>query len=67
VILQQTPPGQIVGPMEVEGGWCIFRVDEFLEASLDNPQVKQRLQNELFDQWLNQQLQSAKITLNIQE
>ena len=67
VILQQTPPGQIVGPMEVEGGWCIFRVDEFLEASLDNPQVKQRLQNELFDQWLNQQLQSAKITLNIQD
>jgi parvulin-like peptidyl-prolyl isomerase len=67
VVLQQTIPGQIVGPLEVEGGWCIFRVDEFLEASLDNPQVKQRLQNELFERWLNQQLQSVKITLNIQD
>ena len=26
VVLQQTLPGQIVGPLEVEGGWCIFRV-----------------------------------------
>jgi len=38
-----------------------------LEASLDNPQLKQRLQNELFERWLNQQLQSVKITLNIQD
>jgi parvulin-like peptidyl-prolyl isomerase len=65
VVIQQTLPGQIVGPLEVEGGWCIFRVEQFLEASLENPQIKQRLQNELFERWLNQQLQSAKITLNI--
>ncbi|VXD22745.1 PpiC-type peptidyl-prolyl cis-trans isomerase [Planktothrix serta PCC 8927] len=67
VVLQQTTAGQIVGPLEVEGGWCIFRVEQFLEASLDNPQLKQRLQNELFERWLNQQLQSAKISLNIQD
>ncbi|CAD5943756.1 Peptidylprolyl isomerase [Planktothrix tepida] len=67
VIVQQTLPGQIISPQEVEGGWCIFRVEQFLEASLENPQIKQRLQNELFERWLNQQLQSAKITLNIQD
>jgi len=67
VVLQQTTAGQIVGPLEVEGGWCIFRVEQFLEASLDNLQLKQRLQNELFERWLNQQLQSTKITLNIQD
>lgn len=63
--LQQSVAGQIIGPIEVEGGWCIFRVEQFLETSLENPQIRQKLENELFERWLNEQLKSLKITLQV--
>ena len=64
-ILQQSVAGQIIGPVEVEGGWCIFRVEQFLETSLESPQVRQQLETELFERWLNEQLKSLKITLQV--
>lgn len=57
--------GEIIGPLEIEGGYGLFRVEQFLDASLDDPQVKQELQNQLFEQWLQEKLQSLEIKLEV--
>ena len=55
--------GEIIGPLEIEGGYGLFRVEQFLDASLEDPKVKQELQNQLFEQWLQEKLQSLEIKL----
>lgn len=55
--------GEILGPLEIEGGYGLFRVEQFLDASLEDPKVKQELQNQLFEQWLQEKLQSLEIKL----
>ncbi|MEB3884549.1 peptidylprolyl isomerase [Lyngbya sp. CCY1209] len=59
--------GQIVGPFEVEGRWCLFRIEEFIEVSLETKGMKQRLQNELFDRWMNEQLKTLTVKLQISD
>lgn len=55
--------GELIGPLELEGRWVLFRVGQFLPASLEDSQLKQALQNELFEQWVAQKIQ--KMTVNI--
>lgn len=56
-------PGDVIGPLEVEGRWCLFRVEQFLPTSLEG-QLKQELQNQLFEQWIVEKTQ--KITVKLQ-
>lgn len=58
-------PGDVVGPLGLEGRWGLFRVEELLPAALDNPQIKQSLQDELFEQWLAERMQSLPIKLQV--
>jgi parvulin-like peptidyl-prolyl isomerase len=60
-------PGNVVGPLGLEGRWGLFRVEEFLNASLDNAKLKQTLQDELFEQWLAERMQNLPIRLQIGE
>jgi parvulin-like peptidyl-prolyl isomerase len=55
--------GEIVGPIEIEGHYGLFRVEQFLPASLEDTQLKLALQNELFEQWLAEKIQ--KLTVNL--
>lgn len=57
--------GEIIGPLEIEGNYGLFRVEQFLDSSLDDPKVKQELQNQLFEQWLQEKLQSLEIKLEL--
>ncbi|MDB9341913.1 peptidylprolyl isomerase, partial [Nodularia spumigena CS-589/07] len=57
-------PGQVIGPIEIEGRYGLFRVEQFLPASLEDMQVKQALQNELFEKWLAEKIQ--KLTVKLQ-
>lgn len=59
-------PGDVVGPLGLENRWGLFRVEEVLPASLDNPQIKQSLQDELFEQWLAERMQSLPIKLQVE-
>jgi len=52
----------IVGPLELEG-WGMFRVEQFLPASLEDSQLKQALQNELFERWLTAKIQTMVVKL----
>lgn len=59
-------PGDVVGPLGLEGRWGLFRIEEVMSASLDNPQTKQSLQDELFEQWLAEKMQSLPIKLQVE-
>lgn len=60
-------PGDIIGPLELEGRWALFRLESVIPATLDNPQIRQTLQNELFDQWLGERMQKLPIKLQMGE
>lgn len=57
-------PGEIVGPLDFDDVWMVFRLEKRLSASLDHPQVLQILQDELFEQWILQQLQGKEIEIS---
>lgn len=56
--------GEVVGPIEIEGRYGLFRVEQFLPASLEDIQLQQSLQNELFEKWLVEKIQ--KLTVKLQ-
>ncbi|MBD2384649.1 peptidylprolyl isomerase [Cylindrospermum sp. FACHB-282] len=58
-------PGQLVGPIELEGRFAVFRVEQFLPASLEDTQLKQTLQNELFEKWLGSKIQNLTVKLEV--
>jgi len=58
-------PGQLVGPIELEGRYGLFRVEQFLPASLEDTQLQQALQNELFEKWLAEKIQKLTVKLQI--
>jgi parvulin-like peptidyl-prolyl isomerase len=58
-------PGQVVGPIELDGRYGLFRVEQFLPASLEDTQLKQALQNELFEKWLAEKIQKLTVKLQV--
>lgn len=58
-------PGQLVGPIELEGRYGLFRVEQFLPASLEDTQLRQALQNELFEKWLAEKIQKLTVKLQV--
>ncbi len=60
-------PGSLIGPLELEEKWGLFRVEEFLEASLDDAQLQQTLRNELFERWLSEKMQKMDVKLQVGE
>jgi parvulin-like peptidyl-prolyl isomerase len=57
--------GDVIGPLEFEGKWALFRVEKFQSASLDDRQLRQMLQDELFEQWITEQLKETPIKLQV--
>lgn len=60
-------PGDIVGPIGMEERWGLFRIEAILLASLEDLQVKQSLEDEIFEQWLAEKMQSIPIRLQVRE
>ncbi len=58
-------PGEVVGPLELDGRWGLFKIEQFIPASLEEIQIKQVLENELFEQWLSEKLQKLTVTLQV--
>lgn len=59
--------GDVVGPIELDGRWALFRVEDILPASLDNPQLKQMLTTELFDRWIAEKIQKMTVKLHVND
>jgi parvulin-like peptidyl-prolyl isomerase len=57
--------GGLVGPLEFEERWGVFRVERLQFASLEDKQIKQSLENELFEQWIGEKLRTTPIKLQV--
>lgn len=58
-------PGELIGPIQLEERYGLFRVEQFLSASLEDTQLKQALQNELFEKWLAERIQKLTVKLQV--
>jgi parvulin-like peptidyl-prolyl isomerase len=63
--IDATTPGQLIKPMEIEGRFALFRLEQIILASLDDPQLKQSLQNELFEKWLGEKIQNLTVKIQV--
>ncbi|MGF1604006.1 MAG: peptidylprolyl isomerase [Thermosynechococcaceae cyanobacterium] len=61
-LLRTSQPGQIFPPVRLGEWFLIVRLDKLIPAQLDLP-TEQRLLNDLFNQWLQQQLQRVSLQL----
>jgi hypothetical protein len=62
--IAQAEVGAIIGPLAIDNRHCLFRVEEILPATLDEP-LKQELKNQLFEQWIQERLKEKKIKLEV--
>lgn len=60
-------PGELIGPVQIENYWAIFRVEQFLPATLEDAQLRQAMQNELFERWLTEKIQTMTVKLQVSE
>lgn len=59
--------GDIVGPIGMDERWGLFRIEAVLPASLDDPETQKALEEEVFEQWLAEKMQSIPIQLQVSE
>lgn len=64
--IDSAEPGDLVGPIEVEQRWALFRVEQVIPATLDNQQLRQTLQTELFERWLAEKIQKMTVKLQVE-
>lgn len=62
--IDRANPGELIGPLEIDGLWYLVRVEKFLPASLDES-TKQQLKDELFEQWLEEKVQQIDVQLHV--
>lgn len=55
-LLTTLPAGQLSPPTMIGEWWIILRLEKYLASQLDDT-LRQRLRNDLFQKWLNNQLQ----------
>ena len=60
---ENAQPGQIIGPLQIDDRFCLLKVETILSATLEG-QLKQELENQIFEEWLLEKLQSMKIQLD---
>ena len=62
-LLTVSQPGQLCAPMRLGEWFIIVRLEKFFPAQLDEP-MRQRLLNELFNTWIQEQLQQQALIGN---
>ncbi|MGB7415193.1 MAG: peptidylprolyl isomerase [Thermosynechococcaceae cyanobacterium] len=61
-LLRTSQPGQVFPPVRLGEWFLIVRLEKLIPAQLDPP-TEQRLLNDLFNQWLQQQLQRVSLQI----
>jgi parvulin-like peptidyl-prolyl isomerase len=56
--------GELIGPLEIEEQWCLFRIEQLLPTALDE-QLKQELKDELFEHWLVEKIRNIKVKIQV--
>ncbi|MCT7952730.1 peptidylprolyl isomerase [Ancylothrix sp. C2] len=60
----QANVGDLIGPVEIEGRYCLFLVGEKLPAVLEGA-LKQELGNQIFEEWLQEKLAKLQVKLEV--
>jgi len=63
--VDSTTPGKLINPIEIEGRFALFRLEQILPASLEDPQLQQSLKNELFEKWLGDKIQNLTVKIQV--
>jgi parvulin-like peptidyl-prolyl isomerase len=64
-LIDAAQPGDIIGPLESEQQWFLFRVEQFLPASLADDAIQRSLQTQIFDQWMAERIQDRHVELQL--
>ncbi|MGG6264004.1 peptidyl-prolyl cis-trans isomerase [Leptolyngbya sp. AN03gr2] len=60
--LRNARVGELVEPLHMEQRWCVFRVEQFLPATLEGA-IQKSLEDRLFQQWLVEKAQEVNVKL----
>jgi parvulin-like peptidyl-prolyl isomerase len=61
-LLSVSKPGQIWPPKRIGEWYVVVRLEKFFPAQMDDA-MRERLQDELFQQWLREQLQNSPVSV----
>jgi parvulin-like peptidyl-prolyl isomerase len=64
-LIDAAQPGDIIGPVQFEQDWFLFRVEQFIPASLANEKIKESLQTQIFEEWLVEKIQDRQVELQV--
>ncbi|GAB4378374.1 MAG: hypothetical protein Kow00121_30020 [Elainellaceae cyanobacterium] len=64
-LIDTAKPGDIVGPIQIEAEWHLFRVEQFLPATLADQRIQHLLQQEIFEEWLTEKLRKQQVYLQL--
>jgi len=65
-IIDPAKVGDVIGPIWVEQNWCIYRIEGFYPASLENKALRESLEDEIWEQWLSEQVKNLEAQIKIQ-
>jgi parvulin-like peptidyl-prolyl isomerase len=65
-VIDAEQPGQLVGPLLIDGDWYVVRVEDFLPAELD-ADLEAQLRDEIFEQWLIEKVATMNVKLQVNE
>lgn len=57
--------GDLLGPIQMEPRWCLFRIEKILPASLADIEIKQLLQKEIFEEWVGEKIRNMKVQMQL--
>jgi parvulin-like peptidyl-prolyl isomerase len=61
--LLSAQPEEVLSPMQVSGWWVVMQLEALIPAELDDP-TRQRLTEELFNIWVNAEVQKTMLVEN---
>jgi parvulin-like peptidyl-prolyl isomerase len=64
-IIDSAKPGDVVGPLEINGHWHLFQIQQVIPASLSDETLKQSLRQELFEEWIAEKIKSKRVQLRL--
>ncbi len=64
-VLKDAEPGDILGPVEFQNMYSILRLEQRIPATLSG-QLKQNIQEQVFEQWWQVQLQNKPVKLHLE-
>lgn len=60
-LIDKAAIGELVGPQAIENSWCLFQVEQFIPAILAKNEVKEEIEERIFEEWLANKVKQLEI------